>query len=59
MRLTFSERYVVALNFLLIAGCAYFAARAVNDLVARHLIVIPPPPHIAAAEHPPDPALAG
>ena len=53
MRLTFSERYVVALNFLLIAGCAYFAARAVNDLVARHLIVIPPPPHIAATEHPP------
>ncbi|MGO9059839.1 MAG: type II secretion system protein GspC [Candidatus Binataceae bacterium] len=53
MRLTFSERYVVALNFLLIAGCAYFAARAANDLVARHLIVIPPPPLIAAAQHAP------
>jgi len=47
MRLTFSERYVVALNFLLIAGCAYFAARAFNDIVARRLTVIPPAPRIA------------
>lgn len=53
MRLTFSERYVVALNFLLIAGCAYFAARTVNDLVARRLIVIPRPPHLATAENTP------
>jgi general secretion pathway protein C len=35
----------VALNFLLIAGCAYFGARAVNDTVARRLIVIPPAPN--------------
>src|SRR5579864_3350665 len=48
MRLTLSERYVVVLNFLLIAGCAYFAARSVNDIVARHLIVIPPAPAVAA-----------
>jgi len=53
VRLAFSERYVVALNFLLIAGCAYFGARAVNDLVARRLIAIPPAPHIAAVEHGP------
>jgi general secretion pathway protein C len=44
VRLAFSERYVVALNFLLIAGCAYFAARALNDAVAQRLIVIPPAP---------------
>jgi general secretion pathway protein C len=49
MRLTFSERYVVALNFLLIAACAYFAARSVNDIVARRLTVIPPAPTVAAA----------
>jgi general secretion pathway protein C len=48
MWLTLSERYVVALNFLLIAGCAYFAARSVNDIVARHLIAIPPAPAVAA-----------
>lgn len=48
MRLTFSERYVVALNFLLIAGCAYFAARSVNDIIARRLTVIPPAPGIMA-----------
>lgn len=53
MQFALSERYVVVLNFLLIAGCAYFGARAVNDLVARRLIVIPPAPHIAAAEHGP------
>lgn len=48
MRLTFSERYVVALNFLLIAGCAYFAARSFNDIVARRLTAVPPAPRIAA-----------
>lgn len=48
MRLIFSERYVVALNFLLIAGCAYFAARSLNDIVARRLIAIPPAPAMAA-----------
>ncbi len=53
MRLTFSERYVVALNFLLIAGCAYFAARSVNDIIARRLIVIPPAPRAAAAARAP------
>jgi general secretion pathway protein C len=53
MRLTFSERYVVALNFLLIAGCAYFAARSLNDIVARRLIVVPPAPAPAAAARPP------
>ncbi len=53
MRLTLSERYVVGLNFLLIAACAYFAARAFNDIVARRLTVIPPAPRIAAAARTP------
>lgn len=53
MRLVLSERYVVALNFLLIAGCAYFAARSVNDMVARRLIVIPPAPPVTVAARPP------
>jgi general secretion pathway protein C len=49
MRLTFSDRYLVALNFLLIVGCAYFAARSMNGLLTRWLIVVPPAPHIAPA----------
>ncbi|HEV3110980.1 MAG TPA: type II secretion system protein GspC [Candidatus Binataceae bacterium] len=53
MRLIFSERYVVALNFLLIAGCAYFAARSVNDIIARRLIVIPPAPAVVASSRAP------
>jgi len=57
MRIAFSERYVVALNFLLIAGCAYFGARAVNEMVARHLIVIPPAPIVAPARPPVAPPL--
>ncbi len=60
MRLTFSERYVVALNFLLIAGCAYFAARSVNDIIARRLTAIPPAPAISApARAPQELARAG
>ena len=53
MRLTFSERYLVALNFLLIAGCAYFAARSMNDVLARWLMVVPPASRIAPAGPPP------
>src|SRR5579885_132412 len=53
MRLTLSERYVVGLNFLLIAACAYFAARSFNDIVARRLTVIPPAPRIAASARAP------
>jgi general secretion pathway protein C len=49
MRLISSQRYVVALNFILIAGCSYIAARSVNDLLGRQLIVVPPVPHIAPA----------
>lgn len=37
MWLSFSERYIAALNFLLIGVLAYFAALSVNDLIARHL----------------------
>jgi general secretion pathway protein C len=49
MRLIFSERYLVALNFLLIAGSAYFAARSVNDLLTRWIFVVPLAPRIAPA----------
>jgi len=37
MELRLTERHIVALNFLLIAVLAYFAARAVNDVVALRL----------------------
>src|SRR5712675_1834280 len=35
MELRFSQRHVTALNFLLIAALAYFAAQCVNDIVKR------------------------
>jgi general secretion pathway protein C len=37
MGISFSQRYVVALNFLLIGLIAYFAALTVNDVIARRL----------------------
>ena len=49
MRLIFSERYVVAFNFVLIAGCAYLASRWVNEFIARRFLVVPPAPRIAPA----------
>jgi hypothetical protein len=36
MTLRFSERYVIALNLLLIAILAYFLALSVNDVVLGH-----------------------
>jgi len=35
MELRFSQRHVTALNFLIIAALAYFAAHCVNDIVKR------------------------
>src|SRR6202158_2010660 len=35
MELRFSQRHVTALNFLVIAALAYFAAQCVNDIVKR------------------------
>lgn len=35
MELRFTQRHVTALNFLLIAALAYFAAQCVNDIVKR------------------------
>jgi len=35
MELRFTQRHVTALNFLLIAALAYFAAQSVNDIVKR------------------------
>lgn len=43
MQLGLSERSVVALNFLLIAACAYFAALSVDRIIAAHLLVLPTP----------------
>ncbi|MBF6570472.1 MAG: PDZ domain-containing protein [Candidatus Binataceae bacterium] len=37
MDLNYSERYLAALNLILIAAMAYFAALCVNDIIARHL----------------------
>jgi type II secretion system protein C len=37
MELRFTQRHVVALNILLIAGVVYFAARCVNDFVLRRM----------------------
>jgi general secretion pathway protein C len=45
MELRFSERHIVALNFLLVAILAYFAALSVNDIIAMRLA--PPQPLVA------------
>jgi type II secretion system protein C len=37
MELRFNQRHVTALNFLLIAGLAYFAAQCVSDIIARRV----------------------
>jgi general secretion pathway protein C len=57
MTLRFSKRHVVALNFVLIGVAAYFAALAVNDVIAMRLAPAPvaapaksaPPPRIQTA----------
>jgi general secretion pathway protein C len=38
MELNLSGRYVTALNLLLIGGMAYFAAQAVNDVIASRMV---------------------
>src|SRR5713226_2386793 len=37
MGLNLSERYIIALNFLLISAVAYFAGMLVTDIVSRQL----------------------
>jgi len=50
VRFAISEKSVVALNFALIAGCSYFAAHGVNQLVAAHFNL--PPAASSALEEP-------
>jgi general secretion pathway protein C len=49
MELRFTQRHVVALNFLLIAGVVYFGARCVNDVVLRYMSTNKEAPIEAAA----------
>jgi general secretion pathway protein C len=49
MEIRLSERHIMALNFLLIAILAYFAALAVNDIVALRLTPANAPVPLAAA----------
>jgi type II secretion system protein C len=51
MEFRLSQWHMTALNFLLIAGIAYFSARSVNDIIARRLVTAPAPPAAAAAPH--------
>lgn len=48
MEIRFSERHIVALNFLLVAILAYFAALSVNDIVAIRLAPEPAAPRASA-----------
>lgn len=53
MWFSFSQRYVMALNFVLIGLLAYFAALSVNDAIARRLsdaVALPGPQAPAAAQ---------
>ncbi len=49
MDLRLTERHIVALNFLLVAVLAYFAALSVNDIVALRMApATAPPPRLEA-----------
>ena len=52
MELRFSQRHVTALNFLLIAGLAYFAAQCVNDIVKRTMATDDAPVAVSTAFKP-------
>ena len=48
MEIRLTERHIVALNFLLVAVLAYFAARTVNDIIAMRMTPTPvAAPHAA------------
>jgi general secretion pathway protein C len=49
MELRFSERHIVALNFILVAILAYFAALSFNDIVALRLTPSPTIPSRASS----------
>ncbi|HTR60982.1 MAG TPA: type II secretion system protein GspC [Candidatus Binataceae bacterium] len=51
MQFRLTQRHIIAFNFLLIAGIAYFAARSVNDIIVQSLQGAPalPPPVLAGA----------
>lgn len=49
MELRFTQRHVTALNFVLIAGLAYFSAQCVNDIVKRTMSADKDAPVEAAA----------
>jgi len=53
MHFRLSERYIAALNFVLIAAIAYFAALSADDLIARKLTAgssLEPPSRVARRE---------
>ena len=53
MHFRLSERYIPALNFVLIAAIAYFAALSADDLIARKLTAgsaLEPPSQVARRE---------
>jgi general secretion pathway protein C len=52
MDLRLARWHITAINFLLIGGIAYFAARSVNDFIARRLMSAPPAPAPLAAPRP-------
>lgn len=51
MQFRLTQRHIIAFNFLLIAGIAYFAARSVNDIIIQSLQGAPAlPPAVSASE---------
>jgi type II secretion system protein C len=50
MQFRLTQRHIIAFNFLLIAGIAYFAARSVNDIIVQSLQGAPAlPPAVSAS----------
>jgi|SRR5208282_2503396 len=50
MEFRLTQRHIVAFNFLLIAGIAYFVARSVNDIFLQSLQGAPPIPALVSAD---------
>ncbi|HVA77536.1 MAG TPA: type II secretion system protein N [Candidatus Binataceae bacterium] len=51
MEFRLTQRHIVAINFLLVAAIAFFAARAVNQFIAQSMATIPAPAGAGIGRH--------
>jgi type II secretion system protein C len=51
MEFRLTQRHIIAINFMLIAAIAFFAARAVNQFIAQSMATIPAPAATGIGHH--------